>query len=90
MPLLFAIGFNSFNGRFSIIILWETKHFFYNCGLDGCFLDCSSLRWLLVYDWFKLKQARINGYFANFEEAKINSYFANFEHAKINGYLFFI
>ena len=90
MSLRFAISFNSFNDRFSILILWETKQFFYNCGLDGCFLDRCSLRWLLVYDWFKLKQARINGYFAKFEEAKINSYFASFEHAKINGYLFFI
>ena len=61
--------------------------FLYKCGLDGCFLDGCSLRWLLVYNQFaEFKQVKIEGYFANFEQFKIDSYYANFEQARINRY----
>ena len=61
--------------------------FLYKCGLDDCFLDGCSLRWLLVYNQYaEFKQVKIEGDFANFEQFKIDSYYANFEQARINGY----
>ena len=98
MPLLFATSFNSFNDRFSILILQRKNKFF---TIVSAFIHLLWLlpRWLLLqmvasadgcfFDNGRLanfEQVKNGNHFADFEQVKINSYFVNFEQVKIDGY----